>query len=103
MNTKQLRYFIAIAGEGTFTKASAKLRVAQPALSRQIALLEDELGTPLLVRGSSRRPTLDSGVSFPPETPPYPPFAGVTTEGVSSSKEFHAWQFGQRPSGLAER
>ncbi len=50
MNTKQLRYFIAIAGEGTFTKASAKLRVAQPALSRQIALLEDELGTPLLVR-----------------------------------------------------
>jgi len=36
--------------EGTFTKASSKLRIAQPALSRQIGLLEDELGTPLLIR-----------------------------------------------------
>ena len=50
MNAKQLRYFIAIATEGTFTKASSKLRVAQPALSRQIGLLEEELSTPLLVR-----------------------------------------------------
>ncbi|MGA8323583.1 MAG: LysR family transcriptional regulator [Xanthobacteraceae bacterium] len=50
MNAKQLRYFIAVATEGTFTKASSKLRVAQPALSRQIGLLEEELSTPLLIR-----------------------------------------------------
>jgi len=50
VNSKQLRYFIAVATEGTFTRASSKLRVAQPALSRQIAGLEAELGTPLLVR-----------------------------------------------------
>jgi DNA-binding transcriptional LysR family regulator len=37
VNSKQLRYFIAVATEGTFTRASSKLRVAQPALSRQIA------------------------------------------------------------------
>jgi LysR family nitrogen assimilation transcriptional regulator len=50
LNAKQLRYFIAVASAGTFTKASSTLRVAQPALSRQINLLEDELRTPLLVR-----------------------------------------------------
>jgi DNA-binding transcriptional LysR family regulator len=50
LNAKQLRYFIAVATEGTFTKASSTLRVAQPALSRQIGLLEEELSTPLLVR-----------------------------------------------------
>lgn len=34
--------------------------------------------------------------------PPYaPPRAVVAAAGTSSSKEFHAWQFGQRPSGLA--
>ena len=52
MNTKQLRYFIAIAGEGTFTKASAKLRVAQPALSQHLRHMEDELGVALLHRGT---------------------------------------------------
>ena len=50
MNSKQLRYFVAVASEGAFTKAAVKLRVAQPALSRQIGLLESELGGPLLLR-----------------------------------------------------
>ena len=50
LNAKQLRYFLAVATEGTFTKASSTLRVAQPALSRQINLLQGELSTPLLVR-----------------------------------------------------
>jgi len=50
VNSKQLRYFVAVASEGAFIKAAVKLRVAQPALSRQIGLLEDELGAPLLTR-----------------------------------------------------
>lgn len=47
---KQIRYFLSVADLGGFTPAAAALFVAQPALSRQIALLEAELGFPLFLR-----------------------------------------------------
>jgi LysR family nitrogen assimilation transcriptional regulator len=64
VNTKQLRYFTAVATEGTFTRASVKLRVAQPALSRQIGLLESELGTPLLIRHRRGVGLTDAGAAL---------------------------------------
>lgn len=51
MELRHLRYFIAVARELSFTRASAKLRIAQPALSRQVHDLEDEIGVDLLHRG----------------------------------------------------
>ena len=47
---KQIRYFLSVADLGSLTQAAARLCIAQPALSRQIALLEGELGFPLFVR-----------------------------------------------------
>jgi LysR family nitrogen assimilation transcriptional regulator len=64
VNVKQLRYFISIAAEGTFTRAAAKLHVAQPALSRQISLLEGELGTSLLVRHRRGVGLTDAGAAL---------------------------------------
>ncbi len=52
MNDKQLEYFVRIAELGSFRKASEALRIAQPALTRQIKKLEDELGVALFTRGS---------------------------------------------------
>ena len=52
MKLQQLEYFCAVAEEGSISGASRRLHVAQPPVSRQIALLEDELGTALFVRGS---------------------------------------------------
>lgn len=50
MTLAQLAYFIRIAEAQSLSKAAAVVRVAQPALSRQIRNLEVELGTPLFVR-----------------------------------------------------
>jgi DNA-binding transcriptional LysR family regulator len=47
---RHLRYFQAVASAGGFGRAALTLRVAQPALSRQIRALEHEFGTPLLIR-----------------------------------------------------
>ncbi len=58
MDLKQLEYFVRVAELGSFTRASMALNVAQPALSRQVRLLEVELRQNLLVRnGRGATPT----------------------------------------------
>jgi len=50
MNLVQLRYFVRVAEMGSFSKAAIELDVAQPALSRQVRLLETDLHVTLLQR-----------------------------------------------------
>ena len=50
MDLKQIEYFVRVAELGSFTRAAIALNVAQPALSRQVRLLEVELRQTLLVR-----------------------------------------------------
>lgn len=52
MELRLLRSFIAAAEDGNISKAAARLGMTQPALSRQVKTLEDELGVPLLERGA---------------------------------------------------
>jgi DNA-binding transcriptional LysR family regulator len=52
MELRHLRYFVAVGEALNFTKAAARLYVAQPALSRQVSDLEEELGVDLLRRTS---------------------------------------------------
>ena len=50
MELRQLRYFVAVAEEGNISRAAQKIFLTQPALSRQIKALEDEIGQCLLER-----------------------------------------------------
>ncbi len=61
MELRQLRYFIAVAEELSFSKGARRSGVSQPPLSRQIANLEAELGTRLLDRSKHGVRLTDSG------------------------------------------
>jgi DNA-binding transcriptional LysR family regulator len=52
MELRHLRYYVAVAEALNFTRAASRLHVAQPALSRQVSDLEEELGVDLLKRTS---------------------------------------------------
>jgi DNA-binding transcriptional LysR family regulator len=67
MKLRQLRYLLAIADEGSFTRAAEELLVAQPSLSQQIKSLEQELGGPLLERLPNGVRLTAAGKAFLPE------------------------------------
>ncbi|QCB46103.1 LysR substrate-binding domain-containing protein [Hydrogenophaga sp. PAMC20947] len=61
MDLKQLEYFVRVAEMGSFTRAAQALDVAQPALSRQVRLLEVELRQNLLLRNGRGAVPTDAG------------------------------------------
>jgi DNA-binding transcriptional LysR family regulator len=66
MEMIEIEAFVAIATEGSFTLAAARLHLSQPAVSRRIELLEQELGAPLFERGRSGARLTPAGDAFLP-------------------------------------
>ncbi|UYO96485.1 LysR substrate-binding domain-containing protein [Microbacterium sp. M28] len=66
MNLEQLRGFVAVADIGHFTRAAETLRVAQPSLSRQIATLEQEVGSELFHRARGNITLTSAGETLLP-------------------------------------
>ncbi len=64
MELRHLRYFVAVAEALSFTKAAARLRLAQPSLTRQVRNLEDEIGVRLLDRSNNQVTLTEQGRRF---------------------------------------
>lgn len=64
MEFRVLKYFLTVAREENMTKAAELLYITQPTLSRQIAELEEEIGTPLFVRSNRNVTLTDAGMLF---------------------------------------
>ena len=64
MELRHLRYFVAVAEAENVSRAALKLHVSQPALSRQIRDLEEELGFALLERSAKSVRLTDAGKTF---------------------------------------
>jgi DNA-binding transcriptional LysR family regulator len=66
MELRQLNAFVAVAQEGTFTRAAERLGVVQPAVSQAVRRLEDELGLTLFERSSRRLMLTGAGETLLP-------------------------------------
>src|SRR5258707_12768602 len=64
MELRHLRYFVAVAAHGSFNRAAEILHLTQPALSRHVKDLEEELDVPLLVRGQNTVKLTEAGEVF---------------------------------------
>ena len=62
MDIKQISYFMAVAQEGSFSRAAEKLEVSQPTLSMAVKKLEEELGTELFYSFNRRQNLTDEGL-----------------------------------------
>ena len=64
MDFKQLRAFLTVADTGNVTRAASVLHLVQPAVTRQIQLLEQDIGTPLFHRERQGMVLTDAGASL---------------------------------------
>ena len=100
MELRHLRYFVRVAEDLNFTKAAVALRVAQPALSRQVQDLEDEIGVDLLLRGPRGVSLTAEGKLFATEAKQILANADAAVENVRALArgEYGTLQVGYAPS-----
>jgi len=88
MEFRQIQYFLCLYEEGSVTRAARRLNIVQPALSMQIAKLEEELGRPLFVRNpQGMEPTSEGRRMYRLFTPVMAEFARAKEQVMQSGGE----------------
>src|SRR5947209_13871266 len=95
---RHLRYFVAVAREENVSRAALKLHVSQPALSRQVRDLEDELGFKLFERSAKAVRLTDAGRVFLKEAQA---IIQRASDGVAAAREVAAGENGEIHVGYA--
>lgn len=98
MELRQLRHFVAVAETGNISTAAKKIFLTQPALSRQIKALEDELGQPLLQRSAHSIRLTPAGERLLPEARELLRQADEMRERVRASAQAVRLRVGYAPS-----
>src|SRR6476646_4108477 len=98
MELRHLRYFIAVAKEENVSRAALKLHLSQPALSRQIRDLEEEIGFKLFERSAKSLRLTDAGRVFIKEAQDVIQRA---TDGVAGARAIAAGERGEIHVGYA--
>jgi DNA-binding transcriptional LysR family regulator len=101
MELRHLRYFIAVAAHGSFNRAAEVLHLTQPALSRQVKDLEEELGVSLLVRGQNTVKLTESGHLFCEEAREVIARANEAVQRVRGEARNETLRLGYAPSIIA--
>ena len=86
MNFKQLEYFSAVAEAKSISMAARNLNVAQPPVSRQISLLEDELGVCLFLRNNKGIELTEAGQCLYQQTQKMFQSLRMMTDSVRSTR-----------------
>lgn len=98
---RHLRYFVAVAAHGSFNRAAQALHLTQPALSRQVKDLEEELGAPLLVRGKNAVRLSDAGERFYEEAREVLARAELALQRFRGARRGYVLRIGYAPSATA--
>lgn len=99
MDIRILRYFLTVAKEQNFTKAAEQLNITQPTLSRQLAALEEKLGTTLFIRGSRSITLTETGILLKRRALEMIDLEPINTEGLDYIRivESDHWVVGMKP------
>ncbi|MGI4778595.1 MAG: LysR family transcriptional regulator [Janthinobacterium lividum] len=100
MDLTRLRFFVAVVEAGSFSRGAAALHMSQPALSRQVLLLEQEVGQPLLVRTGRGAEATEAGLALLAHARG---IAELTERARADMRERHASPHGRVVIGLPPR
>ncbi len=98
MELRQLKHFLAVGEAGSITAAARQLRLTQPALSRQIKALEEELDTALLERGAHSITLTPAGEVLVAEARKLLRFSQTMVEKVKATASGEPLRVGYAPS-----
>ncbi len=98
---RHLRYFVVVAAHGSFNRAAQVLHLTQPALSRQVRDLEEELSVPLLVRSRNAVRLTDAGERFYEEAREVLARADLAVQRIRGERHGDVVRMGYAPSATA--